>query len=148
VILLTWINSRWKIRVGYFFTDGLNRSQKHSIVEHCLRLLFEIGVKVLTLSFDGAPSNISMANMLGCQLTINNLKTHFNIDQNTVHVFYDPAHMIKLVRNTLGEKKNLVDHFGKFIDWKYIENLHNLQENEGVHLGNKLRSAHIYRTHY
>jgi hypothetical protein len=105
VILLTWINSRWKIRVGYFFTDGLNRSQKHSIVEHYLRLLFEIGVKVLTLSFDGAPSNISMANMLGCQLTINNLKTHFNIDQNTVHVFYDPAHMIKLVRNTLGEKK-------------------------------------------
>ncbi|CAL1294903.1 unnamed protein product [Larinioides sclopetarius] len=29
------------------------------------------------------------------------------------------------------------------INWKYVEALHNLQESEGLHLGNKLRGGHL-----
>ncbi|GBN76998.1 hypothetical protein AVEN_19541-1 [Araneus ventricosus] len=49
--------------------------------------------------------------------------------------------MLKLVRNTFGEKRYLFS--SKIIDWKYMEALHKLQESEGVHLGNKLRGGHI-----
>ncbi|XP_067209972.1 uncharacterized protein [Linepithema humile] len=60
-----------------------------------------------------------------------------------VHVFLDPSHMIKLVRNTLGRTKQLVDDDGNRIKWEHFEELHKLQENEELHLGNKLRSKHL-----
>jgi len=51
--------------------------------------------------------------------------------------------MLKLVRNTLGEKKSIVDGSDRFIKWDYIDMLHKLQEQDGLHFGNRLRSAHI-----
>jgi len=50
--------------------------------------------------------------------------------------------MLKLVRNTLGDKKSVVDGADYFIKWDYIENVHKLQEH-GLHFGNRLRSRHI-----
>ena len=35
------------------------------------------------------------------------------------------------------------DRDGNTNDWKFIEELHKLQETEGLRLANKLRSAHI-----
>ncbi|GBO37286.1 hypothetical protein AVEN_219725-1 [Araneus ventricosus] len=49
--------------------------------------------------------------------------------------------MLKLVRNTFGEKRCLFS--SEIIDWKYVEALHKLQESDSVHLGNKLRGGHI-----
>lgn len=51
--------------------------------------------------------------------------------------------MLKLVRNAFGDKRVFIDENGKFVQWKYIEQLHNLQEQEGLHLGNKLKLKHI-----
>ena len=59
-----------------------------------------------------------------------------------MYVLLDPCHMLKLVRNTLGDKKSLVDDSDNLVQWDYIENLHKLQEHEGLHLGNRLHSAH------
>ena len=51
--------------------------------------------------------------------------------------------MLKLVRNTLAEKGILVDKDGGKILWQYLVNLQNLQNEEGLRLGNKLKKAHI-----
>lgn len=51
--------------------------------------------------------------------------------------------MLKLMQNTIGDKKFIVDGDNKFVKWEYLEELHKLQESEGLHLANKLRSAHI-----
>jgi hypothetical protein len=51
--------------------------------------------------------------------------------------------MLKLVRNTLGDKKSFCDASHGIIQWAYIERLHSLQAKEGLHAGNKLRKAHI-----
>ncbi len=51
--------------------------------------------------------------------------------------------MLKLVCNTLGSCGIIVDPCGNSIKWEYIKSLHSLQKDEGLHLGNKLRSAHI-----
>ena len=50
--------------------------------------------------------------------------------------------MLKLVRNTLADKKFMVDSDDNFVQFEYIEKLHKLQISEGLHLGNKLRRSY------
>lgn len=112
VFMLMCLNERWKIPVGYFLVNHLNSSQKHELINQCLSLLFKTGVKVISFTFDGCSSNINMARQLGCNLNIKSLKSNFEhkLDNNSIEniaIFPDPAHMIKLVRNTFGEKKIL-----------------------------------------
>lgn len=54
-----------------------------------------------------------------------------------VYAFPDPFHMIKLVRNTFGERKVLITGTGGLIRYDFIERLLELQESEGLHLANK-----------
>ena len=56
-----------------------------------------------------------------------------------VAVFLDSCHMLKLVRNTLSDKKSMVDSDNNFVQFENIEKLHKVQISEGLHLGNKLR---------
>jgi hypothetical protein len=55
----------------------------------------------------------------------------------------DPCHMIKLVRNTLGEKGIIFDDNNDPILWDYIKKLHELQDAEGLHLANKVKALHV-----
>jgi len=74
-----------------------------------------------------------MARALGCCLDPNPLcmKTSFSNSNNTdVFIMLDPVHMIKLVRNTFGEKRELIDCNNEIIDFKYIELLLMLQNKE------------------
>ncbi|CAH1738656.1 unnamed protein product, partial [Aphis gossypii] len=148
VFMLVSINERWKIPVGYFLVNHLNSSQKYELINQCLKLVFETGVEVVSLTFDGCSSNINMAKQLGCNFNIKTLKSEFEFkkDNNSIkkiYIFPDPAHMIKLVRNTFGEKKILLDSNNNEINFSYLQKLLILQENEGLHLGNKLRKQHI-----
>lgn len=144
VLLIVCINGTWKLPVGYFLTNSLNGQQKHSIVQQCISLIENTGARVVSLTCDGPPSNISLGKLLGCSFEFPNIRTSFGgAGSSKKYFFLDPCHMIKLVRNTFGEKKVLMDEDGNIIDWRYIEALENLQQTEGLHLGNKLRKAHI-----
>ena len=56
----------------------------------------------------------------------------------------DLCHMLKLVRNCLGDLKILYyDSSPNPIYWSNIEALHELQQSEGIRLGNKLKSSHV-----
>uniref|UniRef100_A0A2S2R0S0 THAP domain-containing protein 9 n=1 Tax=Sipha flava TaxID=143950 RepID=A0A2S2R0S0_9HEMI len=82
VFMVTAINASWKLPVGYFF-----------VVSH---------------TFDGCAVNVSMAKALGCKLasTPQLIKSDFNaFNDFNVNIIFDPAHMVKLVRNTFGEKR-------------------------------------------
>lgn len=105
-------------------------------------LILETGARVISLTFDGAPSNIAMVNVLGCNTNLEHLNTSFSLNSNHIYIFYDPCHMLKLIRNAFGEKKILMDCDDNLIEWRFIEALVTLQENEGLHLANKLRRAH------
>ncbi|GBM01114.1 DNA transposase THAP9 [Araneus ventricosus] len=145
VLLLVCINSHWKLPIGYFLSNGLSSTQKQTLIKHCLSLLHQNNVNVVSLTFDGLSNNFSMAKQLGCNFDdVNSLKTcfpHPSDSNQEIAVFPDPPHMLNLVRNTFGEKRCLFS--SEIIDWKYVEALHKLQESEGVHLGNKLRGGHI-----
>lgn len=83
-----------------------------------------------------------MACALNCKLLPNPqlIKTDLN-----VNVIFDPAHIIKLVRSTFGEKQQLIDCNNSLIDFKYIELLLVLLDTEKDHLANKLKTEHILK---
>lgn len=141
VFMVVAVNDSWKVPVGYFFINGLSSEQKAALVSQCLTLLKECGIVISNVTFDGCPANLSMSTKLGCILDVDNMKTSFG-DEN-VNVFPDPSHMLKLIRNTFGDKKKFIDVSDEIIDFKYVESLNMLQENEGLHLANKLRGEHI-----
>lgn len=100
---------------------------------------------VKTLTCDGAACNLSMIRILQCNLNPNNLQTWFEhpISKTKIYVFPDPCHMLKLIRNTFGDYKNIINKENGNISWKYIVSLHEIQENEGLHMANEVRTGHI-----
>jgi len=138
-------NDSFKLPIGYFLVDGLGAVERANLVNQCISKLFSVGLNVCSFTFDGAASNLAMASKLGCSFDMNNFKTVFSHPEcnEPVAVFLDPCHMLKLVRNTLADKKSLVDENNQFVNFEYLERLHKLQESEGLHLGNKLRASHM-----
>lgn len=140
VFMLVSINENWKIPIGYFLITSLNGSQKAELTKHALNLLNDTGVCVVSLTFDGCSSNLTMARLLGCDFNINTLSTKFD----DIVVFLDPAHMVKLVRNAFGDKDTFLDSDNNLIHFNLVKRLFILQEKEGCHLANKLRKNHIF----
>ncbi len=146
VFMAVSLNSNWKVPCGYFLVNGLTGEEKANLTKDCLTKLHEVGVKVVSFTCDGPTTHQAMLKLLGARLSADNLQAYFPhpCDNNEkIYVFLDACHMIKLVRNTMSDWKVMKDSDGNTIDWKFIEELHKLQETEGLRLANKLRSAHI-----
>lgn len=142
VLMLTAINAHFKIPVAYFLTNGLTAEEQANIVNMVLRTLSERSVVVVALVFDGAATNISMINVLN-----RNGKTstffHHPLTKERINIIWDACHMIKLITNTLEDKKILHDTQGRPIEWRYIEMLYDLQDLNRIRLGNKLTKQHV-----
>lgn len=82
---------------------------------------------------------------LGATFSMPNPKPYFShpCEDRNVFVIFDPCHVIKLKRNCFGDYKVLKDNLGRLIDWRFVVELANLQEKEGLRGGNKLRLRHI-----
>jgi len=143
VFLVVALNSYWKIPVGYFLIHGLTAEEKANLLKTILINMHDIGAIVKTLTFDGAASNISMARHLGADLYSSTPWFSHPSTNEEICIFLDPAHMVKLIRNTLGDHGVLYDANDNAIEWKYITELVKLQEDEGVHLATKVRRRHI-----
>ena len=51
--------------------------------------------------------------------------------------------MLKLARNALAELKVIFNADGGATEWKYIQMLGKIQDEEGLHLANKLTTSHL-----
>ena len=66
-----------------------------------------------------------------------------------IYIVFDVCHMLKLMRNLLGDYKVICkqeDGELKQIKWQYIEDLNSIQEELGFALSNKLKKKHIMWT--
>ncbi|XP_022169295.1 uncharacterized protein LOC111033041, partial [Myzus persicae] len=147
VFMVVSINEGWKLPIGYFLASNLNSTQKAELTKQALYALKATGVHIVSLTFDGCTTNVTMARLLGCNVDASNLQTAFTVEyadkeKDDIPIFIDPAHMIKLIRNAFGEKQ-ILQHENRFIKFDFIERLFLLQEKEGCHLANKLRKQHI-----
>lgn len=146
VFMLVCLNESWKLPLGYFLTHGLTGTQKANLIEICLSKCQEVGIKVVSLTFDGHPTNLSAMELLGCQIKdTNKLITTFKHPSADyrVAVFLDACHMVKLIRNHFEDKKTFLDTNKEEVDWEYIDKLNDLQEKSGIHLANKLTRKHL-----
>ena len=108
--------------------------------------MHDAGVIVVSLTCDGPSCHFSMLTELGARLTPPDLKAYFlnPLDPSKkIYILLDVCHMLKLVRNTLGDGGILIDKNGNKIYWQYVAKLQKLQDEEGLRLGNKLKLAHI-----
>ena len=145
VLMAVCVNSSWKVPCGYFLVDGLSGSERANLVKTCIEKLHDVGVDVVSLTCDGPSCHFTMLKELGACLDPTTLQAYFThpMDSKKVHILLDVCHMLKLIRNTLGEGGILIDKDGGRICWDYIIALERLQNEEGLRLGNKLKLAHI-----
>ena len=96
---------------------------------------------------DGCGGNQSMQAELGVELNCPLKASWFPRPanpNNNVYVFIDNCHMFKLVRNMLAQYETIENgKTGELIQWKFIAKLHEVQQDEGLRLANKLKRNHI-----
>lgn len=89
----------------------------------------------MSLTCDGPSCHLAMINELGGSMNVNNFKPYFchpSDSSKLIYVLLDVCHMLKLLRNTLGDYGILKDADGNEIKWQYIERLQKLQGSEGI----------------
>lgn len=104
------LNDHWKVPIGYFLINSLNNIEQANILTLTLQELHNSKCKIYSITFDGASTNIHMRTYLGANFyyrPIYNFKPYFInlITKEEYFIFLDFCH-IKLVRNTLGDKKD------------------------------------------
>ena len=104
-------------------------------------------VILTNLCCDNAASNTAALHLLSAALLDSeNLKVtidKINGISEPIVVVLDSSHLIKLVRNTLGDHQLLFTEDGGQIKWRLICELEKLQSEEGLHLANKINKQHV-----
>jgi len=111
----------------------VQKKQLIKLINTVLTIVYDTGVLVKTLTFDGAASNISMATTLGVKLFF------IPYYKEKIFIFLDPCHMLRLCRNTFGDWKTLYDKDGQEIKWELLKQIVDLQESAQLHLATKIR---------
>ena len=146
VFMVNGINSRFKLPIAHFFITSLTGSELANLVSDAIHRLNEVGVIITNITCDNPVNNWRMLEILGSNLSWSSLKVSLaekNILGVPILATPDVVHLLKLVRNTLGDFKVLKDGNGNSISWNYLVELQKLQESEGYHLANRLRLKHI-----
>lgn len=144
VLMVVAINQSWKIPIAYFLISSMSGAERENLIQESLSRLHEIEVRIVSLTCDGPSQNIAMIRELGAKLDTMDMKPDFfhpEAPTQKVHVLLDPCQILKLLRNVFSTVGVLFREDGQQIRWQYIEELHKLQEKEGLHLGKKLEMA-------
>ena len=150
VFMISGVTGHWKHPIAYFLQNKISASVQAQLIKDCIGLLSSNGLNAMALVLDGSFANRSSVVHLGCKMKDpQDIQTWFPHPDNAskrIYVVFDVCHMIKLMRNLLGDKKILcqeIDRKSHKIEWSYIEALNNLQEDLGFSLANKLKKQHI-----
>jgi len=146
VLMVVSLDNSWKISIGYFLIAHLNSNEKVSILINAFQKLDKVGVKTVNVTCDGLIANFSTLSKLGANFDPSFPCCTFPNPADPsqkVTVMIDACHLLKLMRNTLSDYKVLIDQDGKRIEWRFIENLHKVQQKEGLRAANKLKNDHI-----
>lgn len=143
---MSGLNIYFQQPIAYYFHTTLKAPDRVELLTQILKELCQRGVKVVSVTFDGYSSNAKMCHLLGANFRDKdgNYKTFFPhpSDGSNVYVFYDPSHMEKLLRNTIGTVQTLYDGKDK-IEWKYFECLERVGRQNSFGLSLKMNKRHI-----
>lgn len=152
VFLAVCMNGHWKVQLGYFLVHSLTSNERANLLTKCLELFADTGAKCFSITFDGAPTNIAMCKSLSANFDY--FSEHFQpwfynpaypiAEKKKIFIFWDACHTLKLVRNTIGDKKELLNKNEETIKWDHLKSLQNIQEAQGLHAADKFKKTHIH----
>lgn len=94
------LNGYWKLPLASFLIDSLNGQERANLLNKTIELLIDTGAHVNSITFDGAKVNTKMCTELGANFDLLDNRPYLEIPNNEkLYIFYDPAHMLKLIRN-------------------------------------------------
>lgn len=146
VFLLNGITIPFNLPIAYYFITDLEGIDKAILMSSIVRNLTDIGVRVLTSTFDGNSANIVACEILGCSFDVENFNPKFKNVRDplcSIHAIFDAPHMLKLIRNHLANKKIFYDRLGRKIEWRYFELLLTIKNEENL-VSHKLTQRHIH----
>ena len=102
--------------------------EKSNIIKSYLYQLHETGIIINTITFVRVANNMLITFLFDANLSYADLKPNFkySLTENNVHIVLDPSHMVKLIRNCLGDWGLLFDKNNKPIKWIYFKHLVNM----------------------
>jgi len=133
--------------VGYFFVNKISATVQAELVKLALKISHQSGIRIWSVTCDGAHVNYSTMNLLGCNLYTTDyykLQNTFKHPSSNYDVYFvpDACHNIKLARNALADLK-IIKAPTADIYWNHIINLHQLQMKLNLKFANKISSTHI-----
>jgi len=118
-----------------------------NLVLDCIQCLYDAGITVRSVTCDGTEVNMRMFRDFGVSMD-DPCFDHPSNPEIKIFAVCDVCHMLKLVRNTLGDMKIMLDGNKNQIRWAHISNIFDTQESAGLRAANKLSSKHIqYQKH-
>lgn len=146
VFMLSGVNKKFHFPVVYHFVKGVKSKDLYELTRDVIMNVSEQGVVISNLTFDGAKTNFAMCNFLGANLNASSdeFQPYFpNPFDNSkiIYIIADPSHMLKLMRNLLGNHKILLDDNENKIKWSFFDDLQK-NSTKGDLLTHKLTKKH------
>lgn len=135
---VTAINGHFKVPLAYFLTSNVTSMQRAELVKLGIEMVHDAGVKVVALSFDGSPDNVSMASQLGCNIEKGGVTFNHPVTNESIVVVLDPSNLLKYLRDALRNHETLIDKDGNKVQWKFLKQL-----NETMYLNKKLKYQYV-----
>lgn len=113
VFMACGLNAEFEQPIAFYFIQTLTAEVRAHIVNEVIKEISQRGIKVSNITFDGYKSNAKMCEILGADLSAvdGDYVTNFPnpYDNSKVLIIFDPSHLMKLWRNTLGNRKIIFD---------------------------------------
>lgn len=144
--MLVGINRNFQFPLAYHLVRDLDADELKALISEFIIKVSECGIKIAQLCFDGDKKNLAVCKLFGANLDAfdSNFKPYIEnpFNGSTIFLTLDPSHMEKLIRNLLGNHKELLTESGKKIEWKYFVELEKMSKG-GNMLTHKLTKKHI-----
>lgn len=132
----------FKVPVAYHLLNKLDSHERAELTREIIKSIEQIGIRILSLTFDGLYANLSTAELLGAKF--DEKKPFFpspTYPNQNIFIIFDPPHMLKLVRKHFS--KEAIYSQDKLLDWNLLKILVEKQRGENFNLCNKLTQHHI-----
>jgi hypothetical protein len=154
VFMVVGINDNFKIPVAYYMIGkSISSSCKASMTREVIMELQKAEIEVAAVVCDGKGLSVLKdlgvdvpAVLAGSSTARDCSFPHPSFpDQDCKRIFgiLDACHLLKLLRNAIGELKVLKWGNHGNVEWKYFENLHSLQKHHELSLAPKFRRRHV-----
>lgn len=146
VFMVNGLNADIQQPIAFYFIQTLNAKDRADLVMEVIKEISQREIRVSNITFDGYKANATMCESLGANLSAPNgeyVTSFLNpYDGSKIRIIFDPSHMIKLWRNTLGDRKILYDGKDK-IEWNFFIRLVEMSRNKNLGMSHKMNKRHI-----